>query len=233
MKAQEHTVTVAHASRLLECSESTVRRYIKQGLLPATKQQGQLQVSKKDLLSLQLRLNPGSYSDLNTTYFIEDDNHRRDKLCYILRQDADSLMERLEIRLIQLCKLWSQERKRVPFLQTLRTKYFELPVAYLLNLSRPELEVLQQFYDELDRLLWYLEYTQDMPSTLERHLIKSFKNLQRYHQQMKETIVIATSRTIIGNQPEVEAEPEPERPNVEQEESGHASRDPAGETSQG
>ncbi|RME05020.1 MAG: DNA-binding protein [Deltaproteobacteria bacterium] len=181
-------VTVAEAARLLERSPATVRRYVREGRLPAERRGGRLFISRKDLLEFSLRNNPGSYPQLGSLYFIEDDFDRRDRVLHLLRSDAVGLMHRLLSRKREICAIWSRERLRRPFLQTLRTRFHDVGFETLLCLSVPELRAFQNFYDEVERLTWYLEYTQDMPTTLERVLEQSLNRIRRHFVTLMKTV---------------------------------------------
>jgi len=86
-----------------------------------------------------------------------------DRIRHLLALDASNVMRRLRARQDEMVSLFSRLRDREPLLGTIRTWFPTITLAELNALEPQHQRAVNAFYELLDDLRWYLQYTQDMP----------------------------------------------------------------------
>ena len=102
----------------------------------------------------------------------------------LLAIDAANIMRRLEARQEEMVALFSRLRSREPMLTTIASRFTSVTFSELVQLTVPEQSVVNQFYESLDELRWYLTYTEDMPSTARLTISALHRRLQEAHRAL-------------------------------------------------
>jgi hypothetical protein len=91
----------------------------------------------------------------------------RDRIRHLLAIDAASVMRRLADRREEMVTIFSRQRDRGALLMPLRSTLTTARFSDLAVLTIEEQRAAFLFHEALDDLHWYLQYTVDMPGTLE------------------------------------------------------------------
>lgn len=92
---------------------------------------------------------------------------RRRRLAYLLSLEVRRVVEDLALRQALLLKVWSKMRIRAPILNLLRSRFDRIRPDDLLLLPMECLDLLDQFFRQLDEFRLYVQVTEDMPTSLE------------------------------------------------------------------
>lgn len=103
---------------------------------------------------------------------------------HLIGVDAANVLRRLDARLPEMVSLFSRLRDRSPMLQTVHSWFQSADFADLALLEPDELRVVNGFYEELGELRWYLQYTEDMPTTVASTVSARAKRLHEAHARM-------------------------------------------------
>jgi hypothetical protein len=125
-----------------------------------------------------------------------------DRVRHLLALDAAQVMKRLTSRQEEMVALFSRLRDRTPMLRTVSTWFDSITFGQLGLLEAREQRAVTRFYELLSELRWYLEYTEDMPSTVQQRLSAHVARLVAGHARLRAVIGPATG----GGGPVVEAE---------------------------
>lgn len=121
---------------------------------------------------------------------------------HLIALDAANVMRRLESRLPEMVALFSRLRDRAPMLQTVHSWFTSADFADLALLEPAELLAVNGFYEELAELRWYMQYTEDMPTTVQSTVVARGKRLVEAHARLVGVIGAPKS----ASAPAVEAE---------------------------
>lgn len=91
----------------------------------------------------------------------------RDRIRHLMAIDATSVMRRLADRREDMVTIFSRQRDRNALLAPLRSTLTTARFSDLAQLTIEEQRAAFVFHESLDDLHWYLQYTVDMPGTLE------------------------------------------------------------------
>lgn len=103
---------------------------------------------------------------------------RADRLRLLLALEISRVVRDLGERQELLVSIWSRHRRREAFLDTLFVRWRTVAVADLALLDPGALVAVESFYDEVDSLRLYLQYTEDMPMTLADALSSRLRRLR-------------------------------------------------------
>jgi hypothetical protein len=103
---------------------------------------------------------------------------------HLIAVDAANVMRRLDQRLPEMVALFSRLRDRAPMLQTVHSWFQTADFADLALLEPPEQLAVNAFYEELGELRWYLQYTEDMPTTVASTVSARSKRLVETHARL-------------------------------------------------
>lgn len=116
-----------------------------------------------------------NHSDLAQRYMI------------LIKIDAHNLAARIRERHDEFINSFSIKRDRAIFKDVFFSRYQKATVFDLSHLPIEVIEVVDDFYQAVDTLYWYLMHTQDMPNTVEdevyryAHILEGkFENLRLY-----------------------------------------------------
>lgn len=107
---------------------------------------------------------------------------------HLLALDAANVMHRLEARQHEMVSLFSRLRTREPMLQVVHSWFTTAGFGELAKLEPHEQRAVNAFHAELGELRWYLQYTEDMPSTVRTTLALHVKQLEAAHRALSQTI---------------------------------------------
>ncbi|MHB8872707.1 MAG: hypothetical protein ACYC8T_03375 [Myxococcaceae bacterium] len=103
---------------------------------------------------------------------------------HLIAIDAAQLLKRLLARQAEMVALFSRLRSRQPMLEAIRTWFATVTFGELALLEPAEQKAVAHFYELLDELRWYLQYTEDMPGKLLQELAKLAIGLEKAHRQL-------------------------------------------------
>jgi hypothetical protein len=102
----------------------------------------------------------------------------------VIALDAAQVMKRLSERQDEMVRLFSRLRDREPMLLTLRSWFATVTFGEMAALEPVEQMAVSRFYALLAELQWYLQYTEDMPSTVQQILSLRVKQLHLGHAEL-------------------------------------------------
>lgn len=109
-----------------------------------------------------------------------DESDLPERLRRLIAIEIDRIVEDLEIRRAFLVDVWSRHRDRGPLLDTVFSRWRTLGMTDLALIESDTIVVCEAFYRELDDLRMYLQFTQDMPTTLDERLQKALVRIHGY-----------------------------------------------------
>lgn len=83
---------------------------------------------------------------------------------HLLALDAANVVQRLVARQHEMVALFSRKRDRTPMMEAVRSVFLTITFGELSLLTPAEQKAVALFYELLDELRWYLQYTEDMPT---------------------------------------------------------------------
>jgi hypothetical protein len=83
---------------------------------------------------------------------------------HLLAVDAANVIQRLVTRQQEMVALFSRRRDRTPMMEAVRSWFLSITFSELSVLPPAEQKAVSLFYELLDELRWYLQYTEDMPT---------------------------------------------------------------------
>ena len=114
--------------------------------------------------------------------------HQVQAILQILIHDANNLWERLFSRKQEYIKEFSLKRQRQHFKEIFINRYDQMDLADLKSLNLTVINTLNDFYQEVDKLRWYLNHTQDMQRTVESQVEMTLKLLKKKHAPLMEAL---------------------------------------------
>jgi hypothetical protein len=135
----------------------------------------------------------------------------RDRVRHLLALDATGVMRRLADRREEMVTIFSQQRDRGALLAPLRSTFDTLRFSDLAILNTQDQRVVHDFHEALDDLHWYLQYTVDMPGTLELKLQHYLRGLATAFQKLVDRLGVVSERQLEADLP---APPQPPRHRV-------------------
>ncbi|MBX5480300.1 MAG: hypothetical protein IRZ16_00405 [Myxococcaceae bacterium] len=103
---------------------------------------------------------------------------------HLIALDAQNVLRRLRARAEEMVSLFSRLRDRTPMIETARTWFLTITFSELSLLEPAEQKAVNAFYDALDELRWYLQYTEDMPGQVQTRLSQLLRALEEQHRAL-------------------------------------------------
>jgi len=97
------------------------------------------------------------------------ENKELEKITAIIYREIKRIIFDIEDRKDILFKLWTKERLRTPLLRVLRNRYDDMKFEYLIKLPKDLAIFTDDFYNFLDKFIFYISYTEDMPHTMQEN----------------------------------------------------------------
>lgn len=107
------------------------------------------------------------------------DQERAERLALIVALEVRRMLEDVLFRKGLLVEVWSKMRARKPLLNTLRSRYDEIPATDLMLLPADVILEVERFYRVVDEFRLYLESTEDMPGTLENYYVNYSSQMEQ------------------------------------------------------
>lgn len=104
---------------------------------------------------------------------------QKEKYLLLLKMDANNLFTRITERRDDYIDDFSLKRDRSIFKEVFQNRYIKMTTSELAHLSIEIIELADKFYTGVDKLLWYLTHTQDMPNTVEDEIMRSCSKLEK------------------------------------------------------
>lgn len=127
---------------------------------------------------------------------------RATQIRHQLALDAANVLTRIVGRQHEMVVLFSRLRDRSPMLEAIRSSFLTINFSDLAELAPFEQTAVNAFYELLDDLRWYLQYTEDMPTQVLLKVATFVGKLQTSH---RELVVVIGPASADGS-PVVEAE---------------------------
>src|SRR4051812_16513842 len=108
----------------------------------------------------------------------------RDRVRHWISLDAAGVMRRLTERQDEMLSNFSRLRDREVLLKPLRSTANTVRFADLVLFNPVEQRIIHDFFEALDDLHWYLQYTTDMPGALELKLRAYVRVLEVAHERL-------------------------------------------------
>lgn len=109
---------------------------------------------------------------------------RATQIRHQLALDAANVLTRIVSRQHEMVGLFSRLRDRSPMLEAIRSSFLTITFSDLAELSVVEQKSVNAFYELLDELRWYLQYTEDMPTQVLLKVATFVGKLQTSHRQL-------------------------------------------------
>ena len=106
---------------------------------------------------------------------------------HLIALDAANVVKRLGTRQHEMVALFSRKRDRTPMMEAVRSVFASITFGELARLEPQEQRAVTVFYELLDELRWYLQYTEDMPTQVLTKVALFVGRLEAAHR----TLVIA------------------------------------------
>jgi hypothetical protein len=97
----------------------------------------------------------------------------------LIRLDAKNLFERIRDREVEYLTMFSLKRTRSHFPAVFRSRFKKVSISDLKYLSHEVIVALDDFYESVDKMEWYLSSTEDMPQTVDDRVHFFIKDLQK------------------------------------------------------
>lgn len=107
------------------------------------------------------------------------------RLLVIIRQDAARLADRIIHREKEYLQILSMKRTREHFNAIFKSIYTTITVTEMMLLSEELIVSLEDFYNTIDDMKWYLGHTQDMPATIEDKVHLMVKEVRTKYNQLE------------------------------------------------
>ena len=101
-----------------------------------------------------------------------------------LALDAANVVTRIVSRQHEMVGLFSRLRDRSPMLEAIRSSFLTITFSDLAELAPIEQKAVNAFYELLDELRWYLQYTEDMPTQVLQKVAIYVGRLETGHRQL-------------------------------------------------
>ena len=111
---------------------------------------------------------------------------------HLIALDAANVVRRLNLRRMEMVSLFSRLRDRTPLLMSIDSWFSSISFGDLALLEPGEQRAVNQFYECLAELRWYLMYTEDMPLQVQRRVDARAGDLEAHHRLLM--AVLATPR---------------------------------------
>lgn len=103
----------------------------------------------------------------------------------LIKIDSENLCNRISNRRHEYVEIFSLKRNRGIFKDIFDNRYSKSTFSDLSNLPIEIIELSNEFYEEVDRLYWYLKHTQDMPNTIEDEITRRVSRISSQFENLK------------------------------------------------
>lgn len=96
----------------------------------------------------------------------------------IIRLDAQRVFERIKYREAEYMHFFSAKRTREHFASIFKNRFDSFTVENLLHCGEEVIVGIDQFYNSVDELRWYLMVTEDMPGKVQEIVSQSIGEIE-------------------------------------------------------
>jgi hypothetical protein len=114
------------------------------------------------------------------------------RTAHLVSLDATNLVRRLDERQLEMVSAFSRLRDREALLGAMRNYGLSARFEDVAVLPVPAQEAVVAFYERVDELRWYFQFTTDMPGTLAETFTLHRRRLKEAHEQLSAALVAAT-----------------------------------------
>ncbi len=126
---------------------------------------------------------------------------------HLLAVDAANVVQRLVSRQQEMVALFSRRRDRTPMTEAVRSWFLSITFGELALLPPAEQKAVSLFYELLDELRWYLQYTEDMPTQVLQKVALYVSRLETNHRTLVAAIGPPTADGVAVVEARVTASP--------------------------
>jgi len=101
-----------------------------------------------------------------------------------LKLDATNLFNRIKFRKPEYMQTFAIKRTRAHFKDIFCNRYADVPLIEFKTIDTDIIASLDQFYNMVDDLRWYLDHTEEMPNTVEDHVERSVIRLEKIYSNL-------------------------------------------------
>lgn len=146
------------------------------------------------------------------------EDQKKNRILYIILCDARNLISRISGRRDEYISIFALKRTREHFEAIFKNKYDQITPELLTLCPEEVIEVYFRFHNQVERLKWYLIYTDDMPNSIDESISREIHSAEVIHKELvrliekeifgyEESSDNDPSLSVIGEE-EMEIEPE-------------------------
>ncbi len=106
------------------------------------------------------------------------------RILLTFKLDIDRIFNKLTRDLDEIIHIFALKRTREHFNSVFQNKYSDATVAELKYCEEEVIIGIHQFYDKIDDLKWYLDYTEDMPGSVELTMKRYINELRPLYEMV-------------------------------------------------
>jgi len=106
------------------------------------------------------------------------------RLLTLIKLDAKRLYERIRYRAPEYLFIFSSKRTREHFKDIFKNKYKDVTIEDLKMIGQEVIVALDEFYNLVDEIHWYVNSTEDMPGTVDDKVNKWIVKLTPIYQKL-------------------------------------------------
>jgi hypothetical protein len=111
-------------------------------------------------------------------------NDQDQRYLLLFKLDARSLYHRIHDRMHEYVEVFALKRNRDHFDEVFRNRYERATVRDIAHCPMEIIDALDQYYNYVDEIYWYVKHTEDMPNTVEDELTRMSARLRRLYDQL-------------------------------------------------
>ena len=102
----------------------------------------------------------------------------------LFKLDAERVFERIITRRDEYLEVFANRRVRNHFDEIFKNRMGEAKIEHLAHCSSDTIGALDQFYEQIDVLWWYLKVTQDMPGSVAEEVDRKIVRLRKLYETL-------------------------------------------------
>jgi hypothetical protein len=101
------------------------------------------------------------------------------RILLLLKIDANNLFKRIKERKSEYLEIFALRRTREHFPVIFKTRYEDLTIEQLSHCSTELITTLNEFYNPVEEMRWYLYQTEDMPNTVDDFIERKIRRMEK------------------------------------------------------
>ena len=106
-------------------------------------------------------------------------------LLILIKFDSENLFKRVNMRFKEYMRVFALKRTREHFPEIFENQFQDIPLVELTVVSEDLLIQLNNFYQQIDDLFYYLKTTEDMPNAAKDTVKKAIQSIDPTYQTLK------------------------------------------------